>query len=84
MSPEDLSCVVKILLSGQVVALPTETVYGLACLALDEFAVAKVYKAFVYNSPPVKGDAFYHLMKELEWRAQTLGVMQGFTKVNGV
>ncbi len=45
VSPEDLSCVVKILLSGQVVALPTETVYGLACLALDEFAVAEVYKA---------------------------------------
>ena len=29
--------------SGGVVALPTETVYGLACLALDEQAVQKVY-----------------------------------------
>jgi len=31
-------------LDGGVVALPTETVYGLACLALDPDAVAKVYR----------------------------------------
>lgn len=32
------------LLGGGIVALPTETVYGLACLALDENAVQKVYE----------------------------------------
>jgi L-threonylcarbamoyladenylate synthase len=32
------------LLGGGVVALPTETVYGLACLALDEQAVQKVFE----------------------------------------
>ena len=32
------------LLGGDVVALPTETVYGLACLALDEQAVQKVFE----------------------------------------
>ena len=31
------------LLGGGIVALPTETVYGLACLALDESAVQKVF-----------------------------------------
>ena len=44
VSPEELSHVAGLLQSGQIVALPTETVYGLACLALDKFAVAKVFK----------------------------------------
>ena len=34
----------KLLLDGEVVALPTETVYGLAANALDEKAVAKIYE----------------------------------------
>jgi L-threonylcarbamoyladenylate synthase len=45
VSPEELSHVADLLRSGQIVALPTETVYGLACLALNKFAVAKVFKA---------------------------------------
>ena len=45
VSPEELSHVAGLLRSGQIVALPTETVYGLACLALNKFAVAKVFKA---------------------------------------
>lgn len=36
---------VRILKSGGLVALPTETVYGLGANALDERAVAKVFKA---------------------------------------
>jgi len=36
---------VRILKSGGLVALPTETVYGLGANALDEKAVAKVFKA---------------------------------------
>ena len=40
---EDLSAVAEILRSGDVVALPTETVYGLASQALDATAVAKVF-----------------------------------------
>jgi L-threonylcarbamoyladenylate synthase len=34
----------KLLRAGEVVALPTETVYGLAANALDENAVAKIFK----------------------------------------
>ena len=36
---------IRILKSGGLVALPTETVYGLGANALDEQAVAKVFKA---------------------------------------
>nr|ADI21691.1 putative translation factor (SUA5) [uncultured Verrucomicrobiales bacterium HF0130_14P10] len=45
VSPEELSHVAGLLHSGQIVALPTETVYGLACLALNKLAVAKVFEA---------------------------------------
>jgi L-threonylcarbamoyladenylate synthase len=34
----------ELLRAGEVVALPTETVYGLAANALDEIAVAKIYE----------------------------------------
>src|SRR5947209_8036049 len=34
----------ELLRAGQVVALPTETVYGLAANALDEAAVAKIFQ----------------------------------------
>ena len=36
---------VRLLLEGQVVAAPTETVYGLAARAADEAAVARIYEA---------------------------------------
>jgi len=35
----------KVILSGEVVAIPTETVYGLAANALDEKAVKKIFEA---------------------------------------
>lgn len=35
----------KLIKSGEVVAIPTETVYGLAANALDESAVKKIYEA---------------------------------------
>ena len=41
----DINEAVRILKSGGLVALPTETVYGLGANALDECAVAKVFKA---------------------------------------
>ncbi|MDF2686940.1 MAG: threonylcarbamoyl-AMP synthase [Clostridia bacterium] len=41
----DLRKVASILKNGGVVAIPTETVYGLAANALDENAVMKIFKA---------------------------------------
>jgi L-threonylcarbamoyladenylate synthase len=43
--PDDFSPAVALLRQGQVVALPTETVYGLAADALNEGAVAKIFEA---------------------------------------
>src|ERR1039457_3584695 len=39
----------ELLRAGEVVALPTETVYGLAANALDEKAVAKIFQ--IKNRP---------------------------------
>ena len=41
----DRNAAVELLRKGEVVALPTETVYGLAANALDPIAVAKVFEA---------------------------------------
>lgn len=42
---DELEEVVQLLKYGEVVAFPTETVYGLAANALDEAAVEKIFKA---------------------------------------
>ena len=41
----DRSAAVELLRKGEVVALPTETVYGLAADALNPIAVAKIFEA---------------------------------------
>jgi L-threonylcarbamoyladenylate synthase len=41
----DRAAAVELLLKGEIVALPTETVYGLAADALDPIAVAKIFEA---------------------------------------
>jgi len=48
----DLSYAVDVFLRGGLVAVPTETVYGLACNGLDADAVAKVYD--VKGRPSIK------------------------------
>jgi len=42
---EAVECAARILRAGGLVAIPTETVYGLAADALDEQAVAAIYRA---------------------------------------
>jgi L-threonylcarbamoyladenylate synthase len=44
-TPANLDHLAEILAQGGIVAIPTETVYGLACNALDPIAVANVYEA---------------------------------------
>jgi len=41
----DIACAADLLRRGELVAIPTETVYGLAANALDEAAVAKIFAA---------------------------------------
>lgn len=45
LGPEDVTEAGKILKNGGLVAIPTETVYGLAANALDGAAVANIFKA---------------------------------------
>lgn len=45
IGPSDCARAVALLREGEVVALPTETVYGLAADALDAIAVAKIFEA---------------------------------------
>ena len=44
LTPKDVTKAVALLQAGQLVALPTETVYGLFGLALDDAVVEKVYQ----------------------------------------
>jgi L-threonylcarbamoyladenylate synthase len=48
----------KLLRAGEVVALPTETVYGLAANALDEKAVAKIFRI---KSRPANNPIIVHI-----------------------
>ena len=45
ISANDISKAANLLLSGELVAFPTETVYGLGALATDDKAVARIYAA---------------------------------------
>ena len=45
ISAKDISEAADLLLSGELVAFPTETVYGLGALATDDKAVAQIYGA---------------------------------------
>jgi len=44
-NPADIALAASLLRAGELVAIPTETVYGLAANALDETAVAKIFRA---------------------------------------
>lgn len=41
---QNISKAIEILMNDGIIAIPTETVYGLACNALSEKAVSKIYK----------------------------------------
>jgi L-threonylcarbamoyladenylate synthase len=45
MITKDLQLAIDLLIDGKLVAIPTETVYGLAANAFNELAVAKIYQA---------------------------------------
>ena len=50
-APEDINKVVELISNEEIVALPTETVYGLAGLASSEAAVKKIYE--IKNRPAI-------------------------------
>src|ERR1039457_894538 len=44
MEPSNIETAVRLLRGGQVVAFPTETVYGLGAIAFDSLAVARIFE----------------------------------------
>ena len=44
----------KLLSQGEVVGMPTETVYGLAANAFDEAAVRKIFLSLIHISEPTR------------------------------
>ena len=62
-APEGLEEAAKLLASGGLVALPTETVYGLGAAALDPLACAKIFEA---KERPLSDPLIVHL-SDLEW-----------------
>lgn len=61
--PEGIAEAVELLAAGQVVALPTETVYGLGGHALDPLACARIFEA---KDRPLYDPLIVHL-PDLEW-----------------
>jgi L-threonylcarbamoyladenylate synthase len=57
-APEGLEPAVNLLASGELVALPTETVYGLGAAALDPLACAKIFEA---KGRPLSDPLIVHL-----------------------
>ncbi len=60
---EGLQEAAKLLAAGELVALPTETVYGLGAAALDPLACAKIFEA---KERPLSDPLIVHL-PDLEW-----------------
>lgn len=67
----DRDAAVELLRKGELVALPTETVYGLAAKALDSIAVAKIFEA---KERPRFDPLIVHLPNR-EWLAKIVDVL---------
>lgn len=63
---EDIAIAGDILRNGGLVAVPTETVYGLAANALDGKAVAKIFKA---KGRPQDNPLIVHISELSQWNA---------------
>lgn len=63
-SPEDISRAGEILRHGGLVAIPTETVYGLAANALDPAAVRKIFEA---KGRPGDNPLIVHITETDQW-----------------
>ena len=77
---EDIALAAKIINEGGIVAMPTETVYGLAANALDGDAVSKIFKAkgrpmdnpLIVHVSSVKMAEDLHLYREFTPQAKAL------------
>ena len=81
-SPEEIQHAASLLRAGELVAFPTETVYGLGANALDERAVAKIFEA---KGRPTTSPIIVHVSSVAmartvvaEWPAQAQLLAQRF------
>lgn len=63
-SPEDLERAAALLRAGELVAIPTETVYGLAADALDGEAVSRIFRA---KGRPMDNPLIVHIADQKDW-----------------
>ncbi|MDO5014490.1 MAG: L-threonylcarbamoyladenylate synthase [Clostridia bacterium] len=72
---EDIKKAAELLLAGEVVAIPTETVYGLAANAMNKKAVEKIFKA---KGRPQDNPLIVHIsnLKQLETIVSEIGDIQ--------
>ena len=73
---EDIALAAKLLREGKLVAIPTETVYGLGANGLDEAAVARIFEAkgrpqdnplILHISDPKEMAAICHDIPQTAW-----------------
>ena len=79
MTSTDRVAAVELLRKGELVALPTETVYGLAANALNPIAVAKIFEA---KERPRFDPLIVHLPKR-DWLARIVDVPAGGRQLIG-
>ena len=61
---EDIAAAAALIRAGELVAIPTETVYGLGADALNPGAVAKIYEA---KGRPSDNPLIIHVPRDLSW-----------------
>jgi len=99
-NPADIARAASLLRAGELVAIPTETVYGLAANALDEAAVAKIFTAkgrpqdnplIVHVAEPLQAislvKAFYFTAQKLAgafWPGPLTVILQRDERVPGI
>ena len=77
---QDIDRAVQILSSGELVAIPTETVYGLAGNALDPLAVAKIFEA---KNRPFFDPLIVHIGDVFQLHQFTTSVSEKAEKIDG-
>lgn len=68
---EDLAVAADLLANGAVVAIPTETVYGLAANALDPEAVRRIFEA---KGRPMDNPLIVHIADMAQWEPLVTGI----------
>ena len=65
LGAEDIPAAAALIRTGDIVGMPTETVYGLACSAFDADAVRKVFAA---KGRPADNPLIVHIADPAEWK----------------